>query len=102
MDPWTGDDEIMFELIGLVATAAATAFGYIQTRRFVRRRLAYVDAVQGGAAPVLAGVAAGLLAIPVVGLLPLVGGMTAILFGTGVGFGVASGAKDVRRRRLSA
>ena len=34
----------------------------------------------------------------VVGLLPLVGAGTAVLFGAGVGAGVAAGAKDVRRR----
>lgn len=88
----------MFELIGLIATAAVAAFGYLQTRAFVRRRLAYVDAVHNAAAPVIAGAGAWLLALPVVGLLPLVGGFTAILFGVGVGFGVASGVKDIRRR----
>lgn len=88
----------MFELIGLIATAAIAAFGYFQTRAFVRRRLAYVDAVHNAAAPVLAGAGAWLLAMPVVALLPLVGGFTAILFGVSVGIGVASGVKDIRRR----
>ena len=88
----------MFELIGLIATAAIAAVGYLQSRAFVRRRLAYVDAVQKPAAPVLAGAAAWLLALPVVGLLPLVGGFTALVYGVGVGVGVASGVKDIRRR----
>lgn len=92
----------MFELITFAGAVAATAFGYIQTRGFVRRRLAYVDAVQSGAAPVLAAVAAFVVALPIVGVLPLVGGGTALLFGAGVGAGVASGVKDTRRRRLSA
>lgn len=88
----------MFELIGLIATVAVAALGYFQTRAFVRRRLAYVDAVQSAAAPILAGAGAWLLALPVVGLLPLVGGLTALLFGVGVGAGVAAGVKDIRRR----
>lgn len=88
----------MFELLGLIATVAVAAVGYLQSRAFVRRRLTYVDAVQNAGVPVLAGAAAWLVALPVVGLLPLVGGMTAILFGVGVGAGVAAGAKDIRRR----
>lgn len=88
----------MFELIGLVATVAVAALGYIQSRAFVRRRLAYVEAVHNAAAPVLAGAAAWLVALPIVAILPLVGGLTALLFGVGVGAGVAAGAKDIRRR----
>ena len=89
-------------MLTLAAAIAALAFGYIQTRGFVRRRLAYVDAVQGVAAPILAGAAAFVVALPVVGLLPLVGGGTALLFGAGVGAGVSAGARDTRRRRLGA
>jgi hypothetical protein len=88
----------VFELLGLIATVAVAAVGYLQSRAFVRRRLTYVDAVQNAGVPVLAGAAAWLVALPIVGLLPLVGGMTAILFGVGVGAGVAAGAKDIRRR----
>jgi hypothetical protein len=92
----------MFALITFAAAVAVTAFGYIQTRGFVRRRLAYVDAAQGAAAPVLAAAAAFALAVPAVALLPFVGGGTAVLFAAGVGTGFASGVKDTRRRRLSA
>jgi len=88
----------VLELIGLLATAAVTAFGYLQTRTFVRRRLAYVDAIHNAAAPLLAGAAAWLVALPVVGILPLVGGFTALLFGLGVGAGVAAGRGDIRKR----
>ena len=88
----------MFEIIGLIATVGAGALGYIQSRGFVRRRLKYVDAVQKGSAPVVAGLAAGAVALPVVVIVPLVGLGTAVLFGMGVAAGVAAGARDLRRR----
>ena len=59
-------------------------------------------AVHTGAAPLLAGAAAALVAMPVAGILPLVGGGTALLFGAGVGAGVRAGSRDTRRRRLTA
>lgn len=90
----------MLELIGLAATGAATVLGYLKTRGFVRNRLAYVSAVQKSTAPVVAGAAAAVVAMPVVAILPVVGGMTAMLFGAAVGLGFAAGAKDVRQRRL--
>ncbi|MDQ3699135.1 MAG: hypothetical protein M3373_14115 [Gemmatimonadota bacterium] len=87
---------MIIELIGLAATAAATVLGYIQSRRYVRGRLRFVDVVQKPAAPIIAGVAATVVALPVVGLLPIVGVGTALLFGAGVGTGVAHGRSDVR------
>ncbi|HEX8393080.1 MAG TPA: hypothetical protein VF665_12120 [Longimicrobium sp.] len=96
----------MFGMIGavltLTATLAVTAFGYLQSRKFVRGRLAYVDAVQRGYAPFVAAAGAFALALPVVGILPFIGGGTALLFGAAVGTGVAAGAKDTRLRRLRA
>lgn len=89
-------------MITLALAFAASAFGYLQTRGFVRRKLAYVDAVHTGIAPVIAGVGAAMVAMPVVGLLPLVGGGTALLFGAAVGLGVKAGARDTRSRRLVA
>jgi hypothetical protein len=87
---------MMLALLGLVATGAATAAGYLQSRRFVRGRLRFVDAVQKPTAPLVAGAAATAIALPVVAVLPLVGLGTAVLFGAGVGTGVAHGARDVR------
>ena len=52
-----------------------------------------------GRKPVL--VAGWLVALPVVGLLPFVGGMTAILFGLGVGAGVAAGSARGDRQRAA-
>lgn len=88
----------MFELIGLIATGAATAGGYLQSKSFVERRLRYVEAVQKSGAPIVAGAAAAVVATPVVAILPLVGGGTALLFGAGVGAGVAAGARALRRK----
>ncbi|HEX8724959.1 MAG TPA: hypothetical protein VF737_06200 [Gemmatimonadaceae bacterium] len=88
----------MFQFIGFAATVAATVFGYLTARRFVENRLRYVDAVHTLKAPIIAGVVAGLVAAPIVWLLPLVGGGTAILFGAGVAFGVANGSREVRKR----
>jgi hypothetical protein len=88
----------VFELVSLAATAAATGFGYFQSRVFVRSKLRFVDAVQTMKAPIIAGVGAALVAAPVVAILPLVGAGTAVLFGLGVGTGVAAGARDIRRR----
>lgn len=91
----------MFELIGLIATGAATAAGYIQSKSFVKHKLRYVDAARGPKAPWIAGTGAAILAAPVVGLLPIIGAGTAIVFGIGVGAGVAAGARDLRRRLTS-
>lgn len=87
----------MLGLIALAASIAAVVIGFTQARAFVRERLRYVDAVQSPVAPVVAGVGALLLAIPIVALLPLVGGGTALAFGVSIGAGVSSGQKDVRR-----
>jgi hypothetical protein len=89
----------MFFLITLAATSAAAILGYTQSRIFVRRKLRFIDAVQKGGVPVLAGLGATLVAAPVVGLLPLVGAGTALAFGLSVGAGVASGVRDIRERR---
>ncbi len=92
----------MFQFIGSLATVAVAGgsalFGYWQARQFTQNKLRYVDAVHKAIAPVLAGVAAVAIAAPVVWLLPLVGGGTALLFGGGVAMGVSAGARDIRKR----
>jgi hypothetical protein len=90
----------MFELIGLVAAAGAAGAGYFRSRGFVERRLRYVDAVQSPAAPVIAGTAAVVVAAPVVWLLPIIGGGTAVLFGLAVGAGTRAGVRRIRRSLL--
>ena len=86
----------MWDLLAFAATVAAAAFGYMTARRFVRDRLKFVDAVQTLRAPILAGLAAWAIAVPLTWVLPLVGGGTALLFGLAVGMGVRSGARDIR------
>jgi glutathione S-transferase len=85
----------MIGLIIMLVAGTATFFGYRETRRFVRNRLRYVDAIHTGKAPWVAGTAAALLAAPVVWVLPFIGGGTALLFGVGVGSGFAAGRRDV-------
>ena len=93
----------MIELLALAATIAATAFGYVTARKFVRDRLKFVDGAQTLKAPIIAGLVAWAIAIPFTWFLPLIGTGTAILFGASVGLGVRAGAKDIRvERRLSA
>lgn len=65
-------------------------------RKFVRDRLRYVDAVQKGFVPFVAGAAVLLVGIPVAGLLPFVGIGTALTAGLAVGSGVAAGVRDIK------
>jgi hypothetical protein len=88
----------MFTFISMALALVVAALGYFQAKSFVQSKLRFVDAVHHFAAPLLAGLAAILIATPVVWLLPLVGTGTAILFGLGVGAGVSSGARDIRKR----
>jgi hypothetical protein len=92
----------MFFLLKLAISFAiafgVALFGFLASRRFVENRLRYVDAVQSPFAAFLAGGAATLIALPVVAILPFVGLGTAIVFGVGVFTGVASGAREIRRR----
>jgi hypothetical protein len=92
----------MLFLIGLAASAAiafvVALLGFMFSRRFVENRLRYVDAVQSPFAAFVAGGVATIIAIPVVAILPVVGIGTAILFGIGVFAGVASGAREIRKR----
>lgn len=83
-------------MIELFVTLAAGLTGYLLARRFVSRRLRFVDAVQSRFAPLVVAVTATLAAWPLV-LLPAVTLSTAMVFGIGSGLGTASGARRVRR-----
>ena len=88
----------MIELLATVGVIAVSALAFIQSRLYVRRRLQFVDAVHSPAAPFVAGGLALALAAPIVWIVPFVGAGSAIMFGAAVGFGVARGARDVRKR----
>jgi hypothetical protein len=88
----------MLELIFAAGTGAATLFGYLRARQFVRERLRFVDAAHKPTAPLVAGVAAAVVAAPVVWLLPIVSAPAAVIFGVGVGWGVHHGSRDARKR----
>jgi hypothetical protein len=77
-------------------TLGAGFAGYPLTRRFVSRRLRFVDAVQSRFAPLVAAVFGALAILPLTAL-PLVTITTAMVFGIGAGFGTASAARLVRR-----
>ena len=89
---------MLFLLTVLIALAAGFV-GYAQTRKFFVSRLRFVDAAQSRLIPILAGIGATILALPVVFFLPVIGAGTAIALGLGVGAGAAVGAKDVRLAR---
>jgi len=89
---------MLFILTVLIALTAGFV-GYAQARRFVASRLRFVDAAQNRILPIIAGIGATVLALPVVFFLPLVGAGTAVALGLGVGAGTAIGAKDVRLAR---
>lgn len=86
----------MYPLLVLLITAAAAVGGFSLARRFVRRRLRFVDAVYSPFAPVVAGLIAATVVWPAA-LLPIVSTGTAIWFGVGAGVGTASGVRALRR-----
>ena len=77
-------------------TLAAGLIGFLTARRFVSRRLRFVDAVQSRFAPLAAALTATLVTWPLT-LLPAISLTTAIVFGIGTGLGTASGARRIRR-----
>jgi len=87
----------MFFLMSFAIASILAIVLHGTTRRFVRNRLRYVDAVQKGLAPWAAGGAAFLIGAVLVPLLPVVGIGTALTAGMAVGTGVAAGARDIKR-----
>ena len=88
----------MFTIIfSLIISLVLAIVLHGSTRRFVRNRLRYVDAVQKAIAPWAAGGATLLVSMLLVPILPLVGIGTAITAALAVGSGVAAGARDIRQ-----
>jgi hypothetical protein len=75
---------------------AAGLVGYLLARNFVARRLRFVDAIHAPWAPLLAGIAAFMIAWPLA-LLPVLSAAPAVVFGLGIALGTARGARMVRR-----
>jgi hypothetical protein len=88
--------ESLIGMLVLGGTGAGLYVTYLKTRSFVRDRLRFVESAQKNSAPWAAGIGATLLATPVVWILPVVGGLTALAFGITVGAGVRSGQKQVK------
>ena len=91
---------LLFLMIRLALVLTVAVGGFVVSRRFVENRLRYVDAAQNPIAPFLAGGASFILAALVFSIpfIPFVGITTAAAFGVGVFTGVASGARENRRR----
>jgi len=89
----------MLTLLGIVVAWTAAIAGYYKARNFVRERLRYVEGVHKTLVPLKVGVIAAVATAPITWFLPAVTTASAILFGTAVGLGVASGRKDIRTRR---
>jgi hypothetical protein len=91
-------------IISLSIVAVGAILGYGTSRRFVRDRLRFVDRAHKPSIPVIAGIAAFLLAIPVVNvvsILPLIhlGVGAALTVGVSVGLGVRAGSRDAKEGR---
>ena len=94
--------DFVFDILAFAATLAATAFGFVTARRFVRERLKFVDAAQTWRAPLIGGLVAWAVAVPVVWLAGFIlpfSAFTAVLFGASVALGTRAGAKDIRMER---
>jgi hypothetical protein len=91
----------MFETLAALTTvtmaSGAAGAGFVGSKRFVKDRLRYVDAVRKPSAAFIAGGVATLAAVPVVALVPFIGGGTALLFGLAVGAGTRAGARALGR-----
>ena len=86
----------IFSWVTIAITAIAGIFGFVIARRFVARRLRFVDAIYNPAAPFFIAALAMLVSWPV-SILPLVSATASAFFGIGAGLGTASGVKALRR-----
>ena len=84
----------MFALIGMAVAAGAGIAGYVTSKDFTQKKLRFVDAAHRPGIPIVAGVAAAVVAAPIVAILPIVGAGTAILLGAGVALGVKSAQRN--------
>lgn len=85
-------------MLELLIAGGATAVSYIKSRDFTRDRLTFVEKAQSRTVAIVAGAVTTLAAAPLVALLPVVGGLTAVALGGGVGVGVYRGQSAIRKR----
>ncbi len=85
-------------MVELILALGLGGFGYLKTRKFVREKLRFVDAVNKPAVPVVAGVGTAVVA-GIFFALPFVPGgwVIPVVAGLGIGAGVSHGAKDSKR-----
>ena len=91
---------MIFSTIAFIIAAIAALFGYSAAKKFVRDRLRFVDGAHKATTPIIAGIGAYLIALFVVGLLPIVGIGTAITFALSVALGTAAGSREVKSGNL--
>lgn len=84
----------------LILAGGAAYGGFKYTKRFVAKKLRFAPKVRRGVAPWLAGAGALIVAAPVVGVLPIVTGLTAAAFGAGVTGGVFAGDREIERTNI--
>ncbi len=86
------------DLIWLGVSGATAVYGYMKSRKFVRSKLRFVDAIQNPAVPWIAGIGTA-VAASAISILPLISVpfIAAVVVGVGVGTGVLHGSKDVKR-----
>jgi hypothetical protein len=87
----------LFTVIGMIVTGVGALFAFGFAREYVRNRLRFVDAVRHPMTPWITWVAATIVLIPIVAILPMVGFGTAVLVGGAAGLGTSSGVKALRR-----
>ena len=83
-------------LLWLGVSGAAAAYSYIKSRKFVRSRLRFVDAIQNPVIPLVAGIGTAVVA-SALSFLPIITVGTGLLVGLAVGTGVLHGSRDVKR-----
>ena len=84
------------DLIWLGVSGAAAVYGYMKSRKFVRSKLRFVDAIQNPAVPLVAGIGTAVVA-SALSFLPIITVGTGLLVGLAVGTGVLHGSRDVKR-----
>lgn len=83
-------------MFSFLVSVGACIGGFVLARNFVVNRLRFVDAARSPFFPWVAGLAAALLAWPVVVVLPLLTTVTAAIFGLGTGLGTRSGVRELK------